>query len=129
MYTELIFGATLKENTPEDVIDTLRYMWGLTTEKPDNYPWDEDSRLNYLVDCSSYYFGVSTPVKLMCFDKITSKWVLSSRSNIKNYNGEIDTFLNWIEPYIDSGSGSMNMYAIVMPEENKEPIIYYYGHK
>jgi hypothetical protein len=51
--------------------------------------------------------------------------VLSTRSNIKNYKQEIETFLEWIKPYINGGSGSRNMYAIVIYEEQDEPTIYY----
>lgn len=129
MYTELIFGARLMPDTPDDVIDTLKYMWGLTDEKPINYPWAEGSRMNYLTDCTSYYFGVSEPVKLMSFDEILGTWVLSSRSNIKNYNHEIETFLEWIKPYIWKGTGSRDMYAIVTYEEDEEPTIYYLYEK
>lgn len=125
MYTELIFGAALKKDTPDDVINTLKYMWCLTEEKPRNYPWKDGSRLDYLVNCSSYYFGVSTSVKHMSFDEITGRWILSSRSSIKNYNREIETFLEWIKPYINKGSGIRDMFAIVTYEEDEEPTIYY----
>ncbi len=52
-------------------------------------------------------------------------WVLSSRSNIKNHNRDIETFLEWIKPFIDSGSGKRDMYAIKISEEQSEPTIYY----
>lgn len=61
----------------------------------------------------------------MWFDDIGKNWCLSSRSNIKNYNNEIDTFLRWIKPHIASGSGTNEMYAIVIYEESKRPTIYY----
>ena len=129
MYTELIFGANLKQDTPENVIEALKYMIGDTEEKPPNFPLP-DGRLEWLFRGSNYYFGVNRPgvnrpVSKMWFDDITKKWALSTRSNIKNYEGEIEAFLEWIKPYINSGSGHRDMYAIVTYEEAEAPNIYY----
>ena len=46
-------------------------------------------------------------------------------TNIKNYESEIQTFLEWIKPFIDSGSGDREMYAITISEEQSEPTIHY----
>ena len=119
MYTELIFGASLKENTPEEVIETLKNMCGL------------ESKTNILnlgrnpFYTQSYYFGVHRSKPFMEYDGISKNWVISTRGNIKNYNNEIETFLEWIKPYIENGSGSRDMYAIVTYEESEEPTIYY----
>jgi hypothetical protein len=124
MYTELIFGAELKKDTPENVIEALKYMIGDTEEKPKDFPLP-DGRCERLFRGSSYYFGVNSPVSKMWKDDICGNWVLSTRSNIKNYAGEIETFLGWIKPYIYDGSGYRDMYAIVTYEEAEEPNIYY----
>ena len=121
MYTELIFGAELKSDTPIDVINTLKYLVG-DIDKPDNLLYTEDR--NPLMG-GSYYFGVNTAVTKMYFDKISNAWVLSSRANIKNYGSEIEKFLEWIKPFIDSGSGYKEMYAIVIYEEDETPTLYY----
>lgn len=121
MYTELIFGASLHENTPSEVIETLRYMIG-DIEKPKNLLFD--SERNPLLG-SSYYFGVNEPVNKMWFDDIDKCWHISTRCNIKNYDQDIQNFLKWIEPHIDSGSGNKDMYAIVIYEGSSEPKIYY----
>lgn len=124
MYTELIFGASLKKGTPTNVIEALKYMTGETQEKPEDFPLPE-GRCEWMFKNSSYYFGVSEPLKKMWFDEIGNSWILSTRSNIKNYEGEIETFLNWIEQYISTGSGNRDMFAIVTYEESEEPVIYY----
>ena len=124
MYTELIFGADLKQHTPEYVIEALKYMIGDTEEKPKDFPLPE-GRCEWLFRGSSYYFGVNGPVGKLWYDDIGKNWVLSTRSNIKNYEGEIETFLDWIKPYIDGGSGCRDMYAIVTYEEAESPDIYY----
>lgn len=124
MYTELIFGASLKEETPKEVIETLKYMLGEIDEKPKDFPFP-DGRIEWLFCGNSYYFGVSKPIKEMWFDEITNKYHISTRSNIKNYLGEIESFLKWIKPYVSSGSGAREIYAITIYEEATVPTVYY----
>jgi|SRR5690625_1804928 len=124
MYTELIFGASLKKDTPISVIETLRYMMGDIKEKPKDFPFTEGI-MEWMLYGDSYYFGVSSSVGKMWKDDISGEWIISTRSSIKNYNSEIETFLKWIEPNIDSGSGHRDMYAIVTYEESEYPKIYY----
>ena len=57
MYTELIFGAELKIDTPELVIDSLKYILGETRERPECFPLPEGNSEG-LFRGSSYYFGV-----------------------------------------------------------------------
>lgn len=124
MYTELIFGASLKKDTPNEVIESLKYMMGEIEEKPKFYPLPE-GRCEWMFRGGSYYFGVHNAVSKFWQDDISKSWVLSTRFNIKNYEDEIDTFLNWIKPYIESGSGNRDMYAIKIYEEQSEPTVYY----
>ena len=124
MYTELIFRAVLKKDTPNEVIEALNYMLGEIETKPANFPLP-DGRCEWLFQCGSYYFAINNSVNKMWFDDIDKRWHLSTRSNIKNYKSEIETFLEWIKPYIDGGLGGRDMYAIVIYEESDEPTIYY----
>lgn len=124
MYTELIFGARLKKETPEQIINALKYIIGDIEEKPSDFPLPEIIR-HSIFTMASYYFGVSKSINKMWFDDITKSWHIGIRSNIKNYKSQIEIFLNWIKPYIESGSGSREMYAIVIYEEDNEPTIYY----
>ena len=123
MYTELIFGAELKKETPNEVIEALKYMLGEIKEKPNNYPLP-DGRCEWLFQGSSYYFAINESVNKMWLDEIDNCWHISTRSNIKNYEDEIETFLEWIKPYIDSGSGDRDMYAITIYESG-EPVLYF----
>jgi len=124
MYTELIFGARLKETTPKEVIDTIKYMIGDLEEKPENLAFKTTSNRNVLRGCS-YYFGVQNSVTKFYYDDIAKSWTLSSRANIKNYENEIEQFLRWIKPFIEQGSGTRDMYAITIYEEDFVPNIYY----
>lgn len=123
-YTEIIFGASLKKDTPPQVINALQYMIGTRKDKPEDFPLPI-GRCEYVLRGTSYYFGVIGSVSQMRFDKISDSWTISTRSNIKNYNQEIETFLAWIKPYIAYASGERNMYAVVLCEHDTEPTIYY----
>ena len=123
MYTELIFGAELKKETPNEVIGALKYMLGEVKEKPNNFPLP-DGRCEWLFQGGSYYFAINESVNKMWLDEIDNCWHISTRSNIKNYEDEIETFLEWIKPHIDSGSGDRDMYAITIYESG-EPVLYF----
>lgn len=126
MYTELIFGASLRKDTPEEVIHVLQFLIGDRTapvELP-NHPFFGTARYGHIFSSSSYYFGVSRSLGKMWTDEISNEWVISTRSNLKNYDGEVELFLDWIKPYISKGSGSREFYAISCYEQD-EPNIYY----
>ena len=93
MYAELIFGAELKRGTPENVIDTLKYMIGDKEEKPANFPLP-DGRCEWLFRGSSGYFGVSSPISKMWKDDASGVWVLSTRSNLRTTKTKLRLFLN-----------------------------------
>lgn len=124
MYTELIFGAELKKETPNEVIEALKYMIGDIEDKPINFPLP-DGRCEWLFQEGSYYFAIHNPVNRMWLDGISGQYHISTRSNLKNYDNEIETFLEWIKPYVAGGSGAREMYAITIYEEQEEPTIYY----
>lgn len=113
MYTELILGAELKRETPIEVIERINaYISGDT----------EDTSPLIGASC---YFAVNNSHCNFYLDHISNTWRISSRSNIRNYKGEIQSFLEWLKPYILSGSGNREFYAIVTYEECDEPTIYY----
>ncbi len=126
MYTELIFGASIKKDAPKEVINTLHYLVNgkKLYEEVEIEKSVTDGR-NVLNGGGSYYFGVCDGVAKMWFDDIRNEWIVSSRTNIKNYESEIQTFLEWIKPFVHSGSGDREMYAITIYEEQSEPTVYY----
>ena len=130
-YTEIIFGARLKKSTPKNIIDTLRFV--ANGPKQDIHEEDpvivydnkliEKYQLYSVMRGASYYFGVCGPVSKMWFDKISGEWVLSFRANCKNYDSQLEEFVKWIKPYIRSGTGEGDIYAIITLEENT-PMMY-----
>jgi hypothetical protein len=110
MYTELHFNAELKKDTPEDVIAILNYM--LNREVSDGAVQNCDlshelfacDRWDFMLRCDSYYFSSDTKSTLR-FDDISKSYFLCIKSNLKNYSGEIEKFIDWIHPYLDEFDG------------------------
>ena len=130
MYTEIIFGAGLKENPPEDVVTVIQKMVNgeeLDEQSPD-HPFFKSERPWLLRSGGSYYFPGTVEPKFW-FDTISNRWFLHFRTNIKNYDSEIEKFIDWIKPYIEQGVGERNFFAIVTYEEASEPTIYYLGNE
>ena len=109
-YTEIHFNAELKKDTPKDVIKILKYM-----TEGGSYPMDdadlssihelfECHRWGIMLCCDSYYFSSDTQSTLR-FDDITKSYFLCIKSNLKNYSGEIEKFIDWIHPYLDEFDG------------------------
>ena len=126
MYTEIIFGAGMKEELPEAVVTTIKKLVSgeeIGGNAPD-HPFFKAERTWLLRSDGSYYFPGTVEPKFW-FDKIANQWFLHFRTNIKNYDSEIEKFLDWIKPYIKEGVGRRNFYAIATYEEADEPTIYY----
>lgn len=127
MYTELIFGATLKENTPTYVTQALDSVINDRTniDLPDEVKqFSDEYSLSKLIWCSSYYFGAHSNKPSFTFDKIANRWSISFRANCKNYQNEIEKFIEFIKPYVEYGSGPTNIFAIVQYEEDDYPTLY-----
>lgn len=132
MYTELIFGATLKENTPTYVTRALDNIINDKTnvDLPDEVKqFSDEYSLSKLIWCSSYYFGAHSNKPSCVFDKIANRWSISFRANCKNYQNEIEKFIEFITPYVEYGSGPTNIFAIVQYEEDDYPTLYGTGGK
>lgn len=126
MYTELHFNAELKDDVPEDVMDTLRFMVGLESEPPLNtpdHPLFSTYRWDFMLECDSYYFPASTRSELV-YAEPNDDYYLCIRCNLKNYDKEIQKFIDWITPYVDSAEGECLGYYRY--EECDQPTIIYY---
>ena len=127
MYTELIFGATLKETTPTYVTDALNCVINNNTDaklSSEVEQFIDEYSLRKLIWCTSYYFGAHDNKPSCTFDKIANRWCISFRANCKNYQNEIERFIEFIKPNIEYGSGPTNIFAIVQYEEDDYPTLY-----
>lgn len=125
MYTELDFNSELRKDTPEQVIDTLKYMVGDVEEKPKYLPDHElfsKKRWEYMLRMDSYYFDADTKSTLR-FDDISDTYYLNIRCNLKNYDDEIESFIDWIMPYVKEYKREGDFLGFYRYEEDEDPTI------
>lgn len=120
MYTHLVLNVNFNENTPQEVIDTIKYMVGDKTEKPheQNHDLFDCPRWPICLCCDSWYFMGVTNTSFECHQDI---WQLTVNANCKNYSHEYEEFLDYIQPYIDEGE----FLGFIRYEEWDHPILIY----
>ncbi len=57
-----------------------------------------------MLTCDSYYFSAKTHSEIVS-DRMMKYKYLCIRCNFKNYDGEIDKFVDWIMPYLEEIDG------------------------
>lgn len=129
MYTEFVCALKIKNNTPKEVINILDFMSnGNEKIKAEelilpNHDLFECSRWVYMFRSDSYYFnGVTNTIFKR--DETFGYYYLTIRTNLKNYDGEIEKFLDWIKPYIECYGNEFLGYSRY--EEFEEPDLIYY---
>jgi len=129
MYTEIHFNSEL--NIPKDsvIANVLKYMLGDIKETPKVLPDRElfhTERWNIMLRCDSYYFDADTNSTLR-WDKVSKSYYLCVRSNVKNYDSEIEHFIDWINPYCNKYEGAfLGFYRY---EENEKPTLIHWSEK
>lgn len=128
MYTEFVFAIELKKETPKDVINVLKYMTEeeLTEDiKIESLPkhsfFDTRRWEGLFISDSDCFDGITNTI--LKFDPLTESYCLTVRSNLKNYDNEIDKFIDWIKPYVEGSWYKFLGYK--RNEENKEPKLIY----
>lgn len=121
MYTELDLKVAIKDNPV--VVDILKEI--ATGESSNikgrlNHPFFKTDRCNIVGWCGSYYFD-GQPYTQFRYDKIANCWFLTTCFNLKNYDSEIEKFLDWLCPYILT-EGYLGTYWY---EEQEEPMNIY----
>lgn len=101
MYTELVLKATIRDNVPPDILAILLYLFG-KNERPKtlpDHPFFRCARWNFIGKCNSYYHIPHT------FNFLENN-LLFSRCDLKNYDHEIEQFIDWVVPYLDHLPGA-----------------------
>ncbi len=126
MYTELVFACELKKDTPKEVIDILEYMVGNPRKDPiiPAHELFSTSRWEWMFKSNSYYFDGDTHSTLR-FDDMSKAYVLTVRCNLKNYDNEIEKFIDWIKPYVDKIDDYLEFKGYYRYEENDKPTLIY----
>jgi hypothetical protein len=108
MYTELYICTRVSGKAPPDVIKALQVMCDDGKALGDlpviDHPFFTRQRVPWMLRSSSYYF-VPDAIQHFKYDDIGKYWVLIVRCDLKNYEGEIEAFADWITPYLDLEEG------------------------
>lgn len=123
MYTELYLSVRLKKDIPAEVDQVLRHLFNEQIEL-DSLPKHEFfdcPRWECIGSMSSFYFA---PESLSSYFSAGRSKFIISRSDLKNYDSEIEKFLNFLEPYIDAGVATH--IGHVRYEEDRHPMILMY---
>jgi len=126
MYTEIYINIDFKKNVSDDVIKTLEVICNRDLNKwQAEYQTKHPDRWIMLFNNGSYYTP-STYCGQISYDKISQRYSLIGKGDIKNYNNEIEQFFEWILPYVDFAPGYEKLFIGYMRyEEDVEPTLVY----
>lgn len=127
MYTEFNIALELRAED-ENVINVLKFMADYPIEEEDlilpSHELFKTARWRFMLLGGSYYF-TGKPHCSFKYDDIAKSYFLTVRSNIKNYDDEIELFLDWIKPYLYEMDGDFIGYK--MYEEDRKPTLIYFN--
>ena len=107
MYTELVLKCQIKVDAPVDVKAIIAHMF-CGEKEPEKLPQHKFfslPRWNFIGSCSSFYHHPEVINSCPNFDFTDTQYIFS-RSDIKNYDGEIEQFIDWLKPYVDAEDGT-----------------------
>lgn len=122
MYTELDLKVAIKDDPI--VVDVLKEI--ATNVLSSNikgrldHPFFKTNRCDMVGWGGSCYFDSQSYTQFE-YDKIANCWLFTTCFNLKNYDSEIEKFLDWLCPYILT-EGYLGTYWY---EEQEEPINIY----
>ena len=125
MYTKLVVDLRFKDYLPDNVVLGLKIMVGelsfedFSQSELPNHRFFETSRWKSMLRTCSYYH---TPFSLseLHYDSISKRYYLTSSSDFKNYDGEINQFFDFISDYVEVGFLGYSLY-----EEDETPTLYF----
>jgi hypothetical protein len=127
MYTEFIFQGETKPNLPDEVYVMLDYFFNecsadlIEDIKTPDHPFFKCFRWNNIGHMSSFYFMPFTVRYKQNQNGINQGAYVFLRCDLKNYDNEIDLFLDWIKPYMTG------YYGWKWYEEDEQPEIIKYN--
>lgn len=101
MYTELVLKCSIKKDCPQQVVDILNKLFNgaeYSGELP-KHPFFSCERWDHVGSSHSFYH-------IPWHDSKYEKDYIFSRCDLKNYEDEIENFLDWVRPYIYEPSGT-----------------------
>ena len=128
MYTELHFNAELSGDVPPEVVTILDYMLASASlaELPEpplpDHPLFHTERWRLMLQMDSCYFSADTHSTLRKDDR-GDCYFLCVRCNLKNYNHEIEKFIDWVCPYLRQEDG--DFLGFYRYEDSEDPTLIY----
>lgn len=119
MYTEIFINVDLKADTPREVLEVLRCMVDGSDELNPPIMTGLPGRWQLLFGNGSYYTPRTCCARLT-FDEIGKHWSLIGKGDIKNYEGEIEAFFEFLKPWCEDRFMGYHRY-----EEDEEPVLVY----
>lgn len=122
-YTEICVAGELKNSAPGEVRAMVEYIFSPWTEDkvrpplPD-HPFFACQRWEMLFG-SSFYFEAEPSLTWRADDR-----AFSGRGNVKNYDGEIEHFLDWLAPHVCHFGGSFG--GFFRYEEDVAPTLFWF---
>lgn len=127
MYTQIYFNAVV----PDSVAQTIRNFAEHGDPGYEEHNFFSLPRARHIFDGGDSYHAGGIPLQ------IASKWLHDPErktvlfvSSIKNYDGEIEQFFDWVSPLVTGGDGSYNEHdgefiGYSLHEEDSVPRLYY----
>lgn len=127
MYTELVLSARI-DLSDKGFLSDLDYMVEGNDDpfsyqnKTQHILFRVSNRWHYMLRCDSFYFNGTTHSEIFKHeDSFAPAWYLTVRCNLKNYESEIEAFLDWLAPHI-SETGFLGYLRY---EEDDDPTLIY----
>lgn len=122
MYTEIYARGTLKKDTPAEVVEVLLAMAGGHRNADAALPEHElfkCPRWEVLGCGASAYFPAT--VSKVYRDDYSKNWAFLFHANLKNYDGEIAKFFDWIDQHVEGIEGEYLGYSMYEETEPGQP--------
>ena len=117
-YTELVLKCRITEHKSDLVEEILRFLFAKGDEPSElpNHDFFKKTSWEAIGRSGSYYHIPST-------QNYYDGHCLFSRSDLKNYDDEIESFIDWLMPYIINAPGQC--IGWIFYEQSKEPYLIY----
>lgn len=117
MYTEILVKADVNiDSLSEEEKEVLKFLFagGKEPSSLPNHHFFTLSRWHNIGRSCSFYHHPA------CLNSIDDSYIFS-RSDLKNYDGEIEAFFDWFAPLTTAGKGKCIGYSWY--EEDDEPVL------
>lgn len=116
MYTEIYLNVNLKKETS---VETVNELVAHIKGEREGRPLCADMSY-YTPSTSAFYSGK---------DSISGQWSLLCKGDLKNYDKEIEKFVELLKPHVDLNSNGKTFIGYMRYEESIIPTLLYAGEE